>query len=132
MIDESGVVYRSVEHAYQAAKASTQAERELIINAPTPMEAKELAATFVLPEGWADRKVGVMRAFLCRKFAPGTDFAAQLLATGDAHLVEGNNWGDDFWGCCSGSGANHLGRLLMELRSELKGSIESGVSKGSG
>jgi predicted NAD-dependent protein-ADP-ribosyltransferase YbiA (DUF1768 family) len=96
------------------------------------MEAKELAANFVLPEGWADRKVGVMRAFLRRKFAPGTDFAARLLATGDAELVEGNNWGDDFWGCCSGSGANHLGRLLMEVRSELRGGAGAGVDKGSG
>ena len=62
----------------------------------------------------------VMRGLLARKFAPGTELAARLLATGDAQLVEGNTWGDRFWGVCRGQGRNQLGQLLMERRDQLR------------
>jgi predicted NAD-dependent protein-ADP-ribosyltransferase YbiA (DUF1768 family) len=42
-----------------------------------------------------------------------------LLLTGDCELVEGNTWGDKFWGVCDGEGENHLGKLLMKIRAEL-------------
>ena len=40
-------------------------------------------------------------------------------------LIEGNNWHDVFWGKCScprcnGGGQNHLGKILMKVREELK------------
>jgi predicted NAD-dependent protein-ADP-ribosyltransferase YbiA (DUF1768 family) len=39
-------------------------------------------------------------------------------------LVEYNYWGDLYWGVCRGEGENHLGRILMEIRSEIRdGSI---------
>jgi len=40
----------------------------------------------------------------------------KLEATAGAVLVEGNAWGDRFWGSVEGSGQNWLGRLLMEIR----------------
>lgn len=43
----------------------------------------------------------------------------QLLATGGVELIEGNDWGDAFWGVCGGYGQNWLGVLLMLVRSEL-------------
>jgi predicted NAD-dependent protein-ADP-ribosyltransferase YbiA (DUF1768 family) len=47
---------------------------------------------------------------------------ARLLATGTALLREGNWWRDTFWGVDqrTGAGQNHLGRLLMEIRDELR------------
>lgn len=45
---------------------------------------------------------------------------ARLLETGDAMLIEGNTWGDTFWGVCNGQGLNVLGNLLMEIRQELR------------
>lgn len=42
-------------------------------------------------------------------------------STGDVELVEGNWWGDRFWGVCDGVGENRLGRCLMEVRKELRG-----------
>jgi predicted NAD-dependent protein-ADP-ribosyltransferase YbiA (DUF1768 family) len=42
----------------------------------------------------------------------------KLLDTGTQTLVEGNWWGDVFWGVCKGVGSNHLGKLLMKLRKE--------------
>ena len=46
-----------------------------------------------------------------------------LLATGEEYLVEGNTWGDKYWGVCGGIGLNHLGKLLMQVRDELESSI---------
>ena len=43
-----------------------------------------------------------------------------LIGTEDVELVESNNWNDTFWGVCNGKGKNHLGKILMEVREELK------------
>jgi len=42
-----------------------------------------------------------------------------LMETGNAELIEGNNWEDIFWGVCNGTGENNLGKLLMKLRQSL-------------
>jgi predicted NAD-dependent protein-ADP-ribosyltransferase YbiA (DUF1768 family) len=34
-------------------------------------------------------------------------------------LIEGNWWGDTYWGVCNGVGENHLGKLLMKIRDYL-------------
>ena len=86
--------------------------------APRPGDAKRLGRQVALRPGWDDLRVEVMRGLLARKFAPGTDLAPRLLATGDAQLVEGNTWGDRFWGVCRGQGRNQLGQLLMERRDQ--------------
>src|SRR5919199_3797753 len=119
-VDFEGAVYPTVEHAFAAAKTLDPAERELIRLAPRPGDAKRLGRQVVLRPGWDDLRVEVMRRLLARKFAPGTELAARLLATGDARLVEGNTWGDRFWGVCRGQGWNQLGQLLMERREQLR------------
>lgn len=115
-----GLLYGSVENAYQAAKAHPS-QRRPFLGCCSPGQAKRLGRRVPLPADWEQRKVGVMRSLLRDKFSPGSQLAAQLLATGDAPLVEGNTWGDRFWGVCGGVGENHLGRLLMERRAELRG-----------
>lgn len=117
--DEQGRVYASVEHAYQAAKATTEKDRLRIASAPSPTKAKHYGAKLDLAPGWDARRPDVMRRLLADKFAPGSELAAKLIATGDAVLIEGNTWGDRFWGTVDGEGENHLGRLLMERRAQL-------------
>lgn len=56
-----------------------------------------------------------MRELLKQKFAK-EPFRTWLLNTGNEQLVEGNTWGDTFWGVCNGKGKNYLGALLMEIR----------------
>ena len=53
------------------------------------------------------------------------DLKEMLLQTGDEELVEGNYWHDVYFGVCScpkcgNKGENHLGKLLMKIRSEIK------------
>lgn len=94
--------------------------RETIASANTPAEAKRLARKAVLRHDWSDVKLSIMEELLRLKFARGSDLAQQLLNTGDQELVEVNWWNDTFWGVCNGRGANHLGKLLMKIREELK------------
>jgi predicted NAD-dependent protein-ADP-ribosyltransferase YbiA (DUF1768 family) len=68
---------------------------------------------------WDEVKVEVMRALVRIKFS--TDLQPHLLSTGEAELVEGNWWGDQFWGVCDGKGENWLGRILMETRAAFRG-----------
>ena len=68
---------------------------------------------------WETEKISIMRALLRLKFADPA-LRAQLVATGVRPLVEGNRWGDRFWGVCGGNGQNMLGKLLMEIRAELR------------
>lgn len=53
------------------------------------------------------------------KFMQHTDLKTMLLATGDSILIEGNQWNDRYWGMVDGSGENHLGRILMDIRKKL-------------
>jgi ribA/ribD-fused uncharacterized protein len=117
-VELDGVFYPTVENAYQAAKAPP-GSREPFVSC-TPTQAKKMGRVFEV-EDWPARKVGVMRALLAEKFAHGTPMAERLLATGAARLVEGNAWGDVFWGVCKGRGENMLGRLLMARRDVLRG-----------
>ncbi len=113
------VVYKTVEHAFQAAKALTPAERLPIVMAETAGQAKRLGRKLALRPGWDEMRIGMMRELLRLKFRSGSSLSEKLLATGDAELIEGNTWDDTFWGVCRGRGENHLGRLLMQVRSEL-------------
>jgi ribA/ribD-fused uncharacterized protein len=70
---------------------------------------------------WEQVKILIMTSLVRDKFTRHQDLKEQLLATGDAELIEGNWWGDTFWGVCKGKGENHLGKVLMKVREELKG-----------
>lgn len=113
-----GVVYPSVEHAYQAAKTLNVGLRSAIRMAGSPGAAKKMGRAVLLRPDWEEAKLKVMAELLERKFAhPG--LRAMLLATGEEELIEGNTWGDQIWGVCDGVGANLLGVFLMALRAHL-------------
>jgi ribA/ribD-fused uncharacterized protein len=112
--------YATVEHAYQASKTFDHAHRRRIREATRPADARRIGRTISLRADWQTARLSVMADLLRQKFAADTPLAALLVATGDYELVEGNTWGDHFWGVCRGRGENHLGRLLMARRDELR------------
>lgn len=61
-----------------------------------------------------------MEEIVRAKFSENETLKNMLLATGDAELKEGNTWNDTFWGIDqkTGSGENHLGKILMKIRDE--------------
>jgi N-glycosidase YbiA len=111
--------YPSAEHAYQAAKTDDVAGKKAIAASPSPAIAKRLGQRVPLRRDWERVKVEIMRDVVRAKFRGDLELRKMLLATGEATLVEGNNWGDRFWGV-DGHGENHLGRILMEVRTELR------------
>ena len=60
-----------------------------------------------------------MEFCLRKKFTEHLDLQKKLLETDDAILIEGNTWGDTYWGMCAGIGENKLGQLLMKIREEI-------------
>jgi N-glycosidase YbiA len=114
------VEYPSVEHAYMSAKTLSLAEREIIRTCGDAVVAKKLGKHVTLREDWNEIKLQVMTYLLMQKFSH-TEFAKLLKDTSPHELVEGNWWGDVFWGICNGQGENWLGKILMQIRDELNG-----------
>ena len=113
-----GVRYPTVENAYQAAKTVNVGDR-IKISVMSPRDAKHYGRKVKLWRDWEDLKLEIMKGLIKQKFTIPV-LRKKLLATGRRELIEGNYWGDTFWGVCNGRGYNYLGRLLMEVRKEIK------------
>ena|SRR5581483_8752056 len=118
-VELDGLKYRSTEHAYQAAKTNDPEERRKIREAVKPADAKKLGQKVTMRPDWEEVKFSVMKDLVRQKFNH-KDLKEKLLATGDAYLEETNYWQDFCWGVCNGKGTNWLGKILMEIREELK------------
>lgn len=114
------VTYPTVEHAFQAFKSHDINDKKMIAELPTPGEAKRIGRRIKLREDWEDVKDTIMLKLLRIKFNSNHELKEKLLSTNDAELIEGNNHGDKYWGMVNGVGKNKLGKLLMQVRKELK------------
>ena len=123
----------TIEHDYQAAKTLNPNEREHILSSGTPGVAKRRGSRATLRFDWEEVKEQFMLSLLRRKFHYA-ELRKKLLDTGEAELVEGNNWHDNYWGSCTCPRCsnipkrNRLGHLLMQVRSELR--LEEGSGSG--
>jgi predicted NAD-dependent protein-ADP-ribosyltransferase YbiA (DUF1768 family) len=85
------------EHAYQACKAASWEEARFVLSAPRPGEAKRRGREIRAWPDWDARRRSVMLTLALGQFAqPGP--RALLAATAGHVLVEGNTWGDVYWG----------------------------------
>lgn len=116
----AGHAHTSIEHAYQAQKTTDPGLQKMIRECATPALAKRVARAVTLRPDWEAIKDGIMLDLLREKFAYEPERSI-LLSTGDEELVEGNWWGDRYWGQDPiGHGKNMLGKLLMQVRDELR------------
>lgn len=117
-IEFEGFQFNSVECAYVAAKTLDIKERFRISAMLNAGKAKKYGRTLDLRPDWDEIKLQVMEDLVTQKFQI-PELKEKLLATEDANLIEGNWWGDKFWGVDSetGIGKNHLGEILMKVRS---------------
>ena len=113
-----GVEYPTVEHAFQAAKTLDLEERKKFEYMDYAGNAKKCGRKVTLRPDWEEVKVDIMLDLLRQKFKH-EKHRQPLIATGTAHLEEGNNHGDKFWGTVRGEGKNTLGKLLMQVREEI-------------
>lgn len=123
-VEMNGLTFPTVEHAYQAAKTTVREFQEAIQECDTPGKAKRMGRAITIRKNWDVIKNDVMLALLRQKFGCSLELTFKLLATGDAHLEEGNDHGDMYWGTVHGFGQNHLGKMLMKVRSELRAEME--------
>lgn len=113
-LDKNG---KSVEHFYQAAKATNMEDYLKVLMADTPSQAKKIGKYIKIRDDWYTYKFIIMEYLLIQKFSDKA-LARKLMETGDAMLIENNYWGDRIWGVCDGIGQNHLGKMLMKIRDE--------------
>lgn len=116
--DARGIRWKTVEHGYQAYKAKYLDDFLGIQSLASPYEAKKLGSKIDIVDDWADQRLGIMRMLVSHKFHFMSNEARMLMNT-NGDLVEGNTWGDTFWGVCRGAGDNNLGKILMEVRQNL-------------
>lgn len=118
------MLWPTSEHAYQAAKTLDAVSRRNIAMLATPGQAKQAGKTLVLRPDWDIIKFDIMESIVRAKFIQNLPQAKLLIATGNRLLEEGNTWHDRIWGVSpprSGNGDNHLGRILMKIRDEMRG-----------
>ena len=123
-VDGSVYDFSSVEHYYQAMKFyATDPRFNIIINLQNPDDARLLTKT---PEYKVNRrnnfdndKFLIMECGLRAKFAQNSDAAKMLKNTGNAILIKSCpvcykcGFGE-------GCGENRIGKVLMQIRSELQ------------
>ena len=112
-----GSIYPSVENAYQASKTINPKERYPFLDCK-PNVSKKIGRLISIRPDWDNIRLVIMRELLDQKFHK-KDMKELLLMTGDQELIEGNWWGDKFWGVCQGEGRNELGKMLMDIRKGL-------------
>jgi hypothetical protein len=127
-----GLIFDSGEQAFAWAKTKfipNKTDRDLfelrILKSKTPGEAKKWGrqAPINVSE-WDKHKVMQMRELTHAKFLTGSlegdSLVGRLSNTGCMMLIEGNDWGDKFWGRVKENGKwtglNVLGVILMEER----------------
>lgn len=113
-----GREYPSVENAYQASKTLDLSVRRQFEDCYAG-DAKSKGKNIKVREDWDEVRYDIMYDLVKQKFEI-PELRQKLLATGDAELIEGNNWGDKTWGCVNVEGDwvgdNLLGKILMDVR----------------
>lgn len=123
------ILFPSVEHAYQAAKTENQFSQFEISNLASAGQAKKYWKEHPLIDPtplWETAQLQCMESFIHQKFWFNNEImlVRLLIETGDAEIIEGNTWGDTFWGQEKKRGKfwigkNHLGNILMKQRKKL-------------
>lgn len=117
-----GITYQSVESAFIAAK-QINPEWRIFCRDNSARIAKIQAKKILIRKDWDNIKLNLMYDLIKQKFNQ-EPFKSKLLNTEDENIIEGNYWNDTFWGVDLKQnpnwGENHLGRIIMKVRSELQ------------
>jgi ribA/ribD-fused uncharacterized protein len=123
-----GVIYATVEHAYQCQRYTDQKIIEEIRAATSPVKAWETSTKYKhlqIPEFKDENhKLEVMKKLMRLKALQHEEIKKALLDSEDMKIVKHIVTyppGDGFWDDGEdGAGLNHMGRMWMEIREELK------------
>lgn len=120
-VEIEDIRFLNAEAAFQAMKCEEKSDREMFRNL-SASEAKRLGRRVNLRPNWNLLRMKYMKEIILDKFSRNPELKDKLLATGETELIEGNTWNDKFWGVdlYTGVGENHLGKILMEVRKEIR------------
>lgn len=115
------LVYKNAEAAFHSAKNNNEYYKKRLAQY-SAKQAKAAGRKILLRIDWEQVKDKIMYDVVKSKFTHNQNLKNKLLATGNVTLVEGNTWGDTYWGQCYGKGKNKLGQILERVRGELRSS----------
>lgn len=120
-----GIIYvaKSNEHYFQAHKATNRRDFEAVLNCNTGKQAKFTGRTIQCRADWYPIRDRIMYDGVVIKFTQNAGLKHSLIQTYPHELVEGNTWGDTYWGKCNGQGQNKLGLILMVVRNQLMNNL---------
>ena len=119
-VQYEGIEYPSSEHAYVAAKTTNQIQKLSIAEIESAAEVKRVGRSIKLRPDWDSVKIFIMKCIVEAKFEQNPELMKMLQETRPHDLIEGNNWGDRFWGESPlGNGRNELGKILMSVRDDI-------------
>lgn len=118
-VEYEGVIYPSVEHAFQASKTNEEKDIQKILSISSPLKVKVLGKAIKEKEGWKENQYNEMYKICLNKFKNNEELKLALLDTKDMNLINGGE--DTYWGYSKDKecGDNNLGKILMEIRKEL-------------
>ncbi len=130
-IEIDGVVYPTMEHAYQCERYTDPKIIEEIRNARSPVKAWQASSKYKhlqIPEFKDENhKLKVMKKLMKLKADQHKEIRKALLDSGDLQIVKHITTyppGDGFWDDGEDSkGLNNMGRMWMEIREELKNNL---------
>ena len=130
-IEVDDILYPTVEHAYQCARYTDSKIIEEIRNTRSPVKAWEISTKYKhlqIPEFKDENhKLKVMKKLMRLKADQHEEIRKALLDSGDLQIVKHITTyppGDGFWDDGEdGKGLNHMGRMWMEIRNELRSQI---------
>ena len=117
-----GYLYANNEAAFQAQKTTNPKIRLQFCfpHMKNAADAKKLGRRIELRHDWESIKLSCMYEICLAKFMQHPELAEALLRTDDCELIEGNTWGDRYWGTVDAHGENQLGQILMDIRKKLQ------------
>jgi predicted NAD-dependent protein-ADP-ribosyltransferase YbiA (DUF1768 family) len=112
--------FPSVENAYQAFKRPISDWD--VFEKCSPIESKSVNDDLVVDNDWHINKFEIMYCLNKIKYQQH-DLKYLLLSTEEKYLEETNWWDDKFWGVCKNVGENNLGKILMEIRKNIRNTL---------
>jgi len=127
-VNLDGVIYPTVEHAYQCQRYTDKKITEEIRLAASPVKAWEISSKYKhlqIPEFKNEEyKLEVMKKLMRLKAKQHKEVNKALIDSGELKIIKHIVTyppGDGFWDDGEdGTGLNHMGRMWMEIREELK------------
>jgi predicted NAD-dependent protein-ADP-ribosyltransferase YbiA (DUF1768 family)/pSer/pThr/pTyr-binding forkhead associated (FHA) protein len=122
-----GKYYKTIFHAFQAARTPLNHLREKIVYADNFQEVFSIASTFQDPADWGKQRLRVMEQLNRDKFRRYPDLRNKLKDTGKKELI--NTYSEStpsnlFWGVVKGKGQNKLGMILEAIREDINSDSE--------